>query len=131
MARLFSTLVVIAGVFNLAFAAFHITFWRLFQWPASLGSIGHANRGILYVLNMALTAFFILVGVLLLAYSGDVASTGLGSALLWGLALFWLARAAVQAPVFGLRKPLSMMLLVIFLFGAGVHGLAAWSRSAL
>jgi hypothetical protein len=131
MAPSSSTLVVIAGVFNLAFAAFHVAFWRLFQWPASLGSLGRTNRGILYVLNMALAALFVLVGILLLAYSEDVATTGLGSALLWGMALFWLARAAVQAPVFGLKKPLSMILLAVFLFGSGVHGLAAWSRSAI
>jgi hypothetical protein len=131
MAHSFSTFVVIAGIFNLAFALFHMAFWRLFQWPVSLGSMGHINRGILYVLNMALTAFFILAGVLLLAYTNDVETTGLGFALLWGLALFWLARAAVQPPVFGLKRPLSIVLFLVFLFGAGVHGLAAWSRSAI
>jgi hypothetical protein len=131
MAHFMSTFVVIAGIFNLAFALFHMAFWRLFQWPVSLGSIGHINRGILYVLNLALTAFFILSGILLLLYTKDVETTGLGLALLWGLALFWLARAAVQAIVFGLTRPLSVVLFVVFLFGAGVHGLAAWSRGAL
>jgi hypothetical protein len=131
MSHSFSTFVVLAGIFNLAFALFHMAFWRLFQWPASLGSMGHINRGILYVLNLALTAIFILTGVLLLVYPDDVENTGLGLALLWGLTLFWLARAAVQPAVFGLKRRLSIVLFLVFLFGAGVHGLAAWSRSAI
>jgi hypothetical protein len=131
MAHSFSSLVVIAGIFNLAFAVFHMTFWRLFQWPASLGSMGHTNRGILYALNMAVTAFFILAGILLLTYSSDVQTTGLGLALLWGLALFWLVRAALQPPVFGLKRPLSIVLFLVFLLGAGIHGSAALSRSAI
>lgn len=125
MATHFATLVFISGVFNLAFAAFHLAFWKLFRWPEALGSMGPVNRGILYVANMALIVLFLLVGVLLLAFPDDVQSTGLGCALLAGMALFWLARAAVQPPVFGLRKPLSIILFLIFLFGAGAHGLAA------
>jgi hypothetical protein len=131
MAHYSSTLVVASGIFNLVLAVFHMSFWRLFQWPVSLGSLGHVNRQILYILNLAITALFILSGVLLLAYSSDVLTTGLGLALLWGLALFWLARAALQPFMFGLRRPLSVLLFLVFLLGAGLHGSAALSRSAI
>lgn len=131
MTDLFSASLVAAGIFNLAFAAFHISFWKLFRWPASLGSIGSINRSILYILNMAVTWLFALVGLLLLVYPGEVETTGLGWGLLWGMAFFWLARAAIQPPVFGLRKPLSMALFLIFLLGAALHGFAALSRSAV
>lgn len=115
-----------SGIFNLAFALFHIGFWRIFNWPGSLGSLGAVNRQILYVLNLAVTAFFMLSGALLLAYPDDVTSTGLGAALLWGLTLFWLLRAFLQPAMFGLQKPLSTVLFLVFLFGAGLHGWAAY-----
>ena len=131
MAHSSSALVMASGLFNLALALFHMTFWSLFQWPASLGSLGSVNRKILYVLNLAVTALFILAGVLLLAYSSEVSSTGVGAALLWGLSLFWLARAALQPPMFGLKRPLSLLLFLVFLIGSGLHGFAALSRSAI
>jgi hypothetical protein len=131
MAHYSSALVVASGIFNLILALFHMSFWRVFQWPASLGSLGHVNRQILYVLNLAITALFILAGVLLLAYSRDVLTTELGLALLWGLSLFWLARAALQPVLFGLKRRLSMILFLVFLLGAGLHGSAALSRSAI
>jgi hypothetical protein len=48
-------------------------------------------------------------------------TTVLGQWLLGGLALFWLARAAVQAPFFGLRHPASIALTVAFMVGAALH----------
>jgi hypothetical protein len=122
-----SELAVAAGIFNLMLALFHMAFWRLFQWPGSLGSLGQVNRRILYVLNLAVTALFVLLGYLLIVHASEFASTHLGPALLWGLALFWLLRAALQPPLFGLTKPLSMGLFLVFLLGSALHGLAAWS----
>lgn len=119
-----SALIIASGMFDLALALFHMTFWRLFRWPDSLGSLGSVNRQVLYVLNMAVTALFILAGVLLLAYPEDVSQTGLGSALLVGLSLFWLSRAALQPPMFGLGRPLSLLLFLVFLLGSGLHGFA-------
>ena len=43
-----------AGVFNLALAAFHLLFWRLFGWPESLAATGVVNRGVTQILNLAL-----------------------------------------------------------------------------
>lgn len=120
-----SALVIASGMFDLALALFHMTFWRLFGWPDSLGSLGSVNRQVLYILNLAVTALFILAGVLLLAYPEDVSQTGLGSAFLIGLSLFWLARAALQPPMFGLGRPLSAVLFGVFLLGSALHGFAA------
>jgi hypothetical protein len=131
MAHSPTTLVLASGIFDLALALFHMTFWTLFQWPASLGSLGNVNRKILYILNLAVTALFILAGVLLLAYSFEVSTTGLGVAMLWGWSFFWLARAALQPAMFGLKRPLSWLLFLVFLLGSGLHGFAALSRSAI
>jgi len=120
-----SSAVVASGVFDLALALFHATFWRLFRWPQSLGSLGHINRNILYILNLAVAALFTLMGALLITYRSDVATTSLGAALLWGLSLFWLARAALQPQMFGLKKPLSVVLFGVFLLGSILHGWAA------
>lgn len=126
-----TVLTIAAGAFNVALALFHSMFWRLFRWPESLGALGRVNRQILYILNLALIAQFLLAACLLLLFTDEVAQSTLGLALLWGLSLFWLARALLQPVIFGLAKPLSVVLFVVFLIGAGLHGLAAWSRGAI
>lgn len=124
-----ATLIPLCGLYALAFALFHAAFWKLFRWRAELPRLGPANRGIVPVLNLALTAFFCIVGAGFVLYAADVASTALGRYLLLAMTAFWLARALVQAPYFGLRHPLSWGLLVVFLLGAALHA-AAWRATA-
>jgi hypothetical protein len=125
-----SGLVVSAGIFDFALALFHCTFWRLFRWPESLGSLGNVNRKILYILNLAVLALFVLAGTLLVTCTADVLGTRLGFTLLWGLSLFWFLRAVLQPVMFGLGRPLSIALFLVFLLGAGLHGLAAMTSGS-
>ena len=56
------TLVMICGVYNTGFAVFHILFWRVFGWPATIRSTGHVNSAITQTLNLMLIYCFSFYG---------------------------------------------------------------------
>jgi hypothetical protein len=120
--------VLAAGLFDLALAAFHVTFWKLFDWPEQLKPLDPINRGILQVANLALICLFALLGIALMFAPPEASRTAFGQILLGGLSLFWLARAAVQAPYFGLKHPVSILLTLVFLLGAALHALPLFVR---
>lgn len=123
-----SWLIAAAGVFDVVLAVFHLTFWRILRWDDELQRLGEVNRGVVQVLNLALTFLFAFIGGMLLLFPADLAATGLGRFLLLGMSAFWLVRAIYQPMFFTLRHPLSVVLLVVFLAGSIVHG-AAWFLS--
>jgi hypothetical protein len=123
-----SSLMIAAAVYCFALAGFHLLFWRLFHWPASLAASGSINVGVTQTLNLMLT-----LGV-----------TIYGAALLWGAfhldrttwtlpaagALFLAVRTVVQPFQFSMRNTPSQALTAIFVAGAIVHATAAWSLLA-
>lgn len=111
-----------AGLFNIGFAIFHMGFWRMFGWPARLATLDRVNRSLVPVINLALTAMFLVAGAALAAEPRQATETAIGRWLLGGLCLFWLARLLVQKPYFGLRHPISLTLTVIFFVGFLLHG---------
>ena len=78
-----SSLMILAAAYCFALAGFHLMFWRLFHWPASLAASGSINVGVTQTLNLMLT-----LGV-----------TMYGAALLWGA--FHLDRTAWTLPAAG------------------------------
>jgi Na+-transporting NADH:ubiquinone oxidoreductase subunit NqrD len=115
-----------AGVFNLALAAFHLSFWRLFNWPRSLAESGDVNRSVTQILNLAVTYLFGLSALVCFMFPAELASSALGRFWLVAMASFWLARALIQPSFFGLRHTLSLTLFGLFIVGAIVHG-TAWA----
>lgn len=120
-------LVMVGGVYNLAFAAFHLSFWRLFGWRDELAKLSAVNRAIVQVLNLCLTFTFVMFGYVSLAHSHELVSTGLGRSLLGLVSVFWLLRAIEQVIFFRLRHWASWAFLVAFLAGALLHAYAAAS----
>jgi hypothetical protein len=125
--------IIAAGMYNLAFAVFHICFWHLFRWRTELAQLGVVNRGIMQILNLCLIYTFAAVGGALLAWPSLIASSPLGHALLLGMTGFWILRAACQPLFYSLRPMPSALLMAVFLGGVAIHGEAAWlavSRNA-
>lgn len=114
-------LLVLAGVFNLAFAAFHLGFWKIFHWRDQLPRLSFANRGILQILNLCLIYVFIVMGAACLLLPDDLATSRLGRFVLGSFALFWALRAIYQPVFFGLKHPLSIGLFVAFVLGTAIH----------
>jgi hypothetical protein len=117
-----------AGVFNLALAAFHLSFWRLFNWPRSLAESGALNRSVTQILNLAITYLFLLCAAVCFVFPKELADTSLGRFWLLAMAGFWLARAVVQPVFFGLRHAFSLALFGVFIVGAVLHGVA-WAMA--
>jgi len=124
-------LLIAAGLFNLAFAVFHLFFWRLFRWPQQLAKLSAANRGIVQVLNLCLTYLFAFSALLCFLFPDELASTELGRFALLGLTGFWLVRAIYQPMFFGLEHPLSIALFFIFVLGTLIHGGAWWTAGGI
>jgi hypothetical protein len=116
------TMVFVCGLYNVAFAIFHLLFWKLFGWQQDLARLTWANRGIVQILNIQLTYFFLFVAFVCFAFPEELLTTRLGSAFLLGNALFWLVRA-VQQVVFLRRNHWAVWVLeVVFLVGMVLFG---------
>jgi hypothetical protein len=108
-----------AAIYDGAFAVFHIAFWRLFKWPASLGPSGYPNIGITQAMNIVLIYVFI-------AYAAITATQALGGSISPILLLigagFWLLRAVIQPILFGMKARVSNAFTVTFIIGLLLHG---------
>ena len=114
-------MVMAAGIYNLAFAGFHLAFWRLFVWRREIARMSPVNAAILQVLNLCLTLVFVLAGAVCLLYSGDLVGTDLGHFLLFAMSGFWLFRLVLQPMYFGLGHPASRLIAVVFAAGTVLH----------
>lgn len=120
-----STFIKAGGVFNVAFAIFHLMFPRLFNWREDLRTLTFVNRGVTQVLNLCLTAAFVIFAYVSLVHTRDLLSSSLGHSLLVSIALFWLLRAVQQVAFFRMRHWWSWALFLIFLLGAALYGIPA------
>ncbi|NOZ11626.1 MAG: hypothetical protein GXP09_11365 [Gammaproteobacteria bacterium] len=112
------SIIILGGVFNLAFAVFHIFFWKLFSWGQDLASLTPINRAVMQVLNLSLIWAFLGFAVLSIFYAGALIETSLGRVVSGFIATFWFFRALEQVFFFGLRRWLSVVFFVLFLVGS-------------
>jgi len=120
---LVTVLLVFAGAFDLAFAAFHLRFWSIFRWREELPKLSFANRGILQILNLCLIYIFLVMGAACLLFADVLTTTRFGRFTLGSFAIFWALRAIYQPVFFGLKHPLSIWLFIAFLIGTAIHAL--------
>lgn len=113
--------IIIGGFFALAFFVFHIFFWRLFDWKKDLSSLSPVNRAVMQILNLCLMIVFLIFAYVSIFHAGELLTTGLGRAILAGIALVWFLRAIMQIVFFGLRNAVSIAFFMIFLIGTGLY----------
>jgi hypothetical protein len=118
-------LIIAGGVYDLGFAIFHLTFWKVFRWKKDLANVSRLNSGIFQIINLCLTFIFFLMAYVSFFHINDLLTTGLGMALLIGFALFWLLRMVEQIIFFTLRKRTSVMFTIVFLLGCLIYIAAA------
>ncbi len=121
MNDLTEVIILIGGIYNLAFAIFHLFFWRLFQWKKDLSKLTFINRSVMQILNLCLTFVFLLMAYISFFYVSELRATDLGKTLLIGFSLFWLLRMIEQVIFFGIRNSISIVLTVIFLLGSVIY----------
>lgn len=115
-------LLYIGGFYHLAFAAFHISFWKLLDWKRDLSYLTETNQNVMQILNLRLIYVFFVVACLSFFYAESLLADGIGKVILFAIALFWLMRAAEQIIFFGLKDKISIALFVSFLPGALIYG---------
>lgn len=111
------TVLLLCALHSFGFALFHLGFWRLFDWPRTLGSTTRSNRAIIQIANLQLAWVFAAVGLLCLLYPAELVATPPGRAVLAGMAVFWLIRLAAQFVWLRIHHPLVHALTVLFACG--------------
>ena len=121
MSKSQSVLLSISAGYSIAFAIFHIFFWRIFEWRKDLGRLTFINRCVMQILNLCLTFVFVLFACLAIAHREEMVGTALGRSLLVGISVFWFLRMIEQVFFFGLKRPVSIVFTLVFLAGAILH----------
>jgi len=114
-------LVRLGGVHSLGFAAFHLAFWKLFDWKRDLARNSTANRAIMQILNLRLVYVFLGMGALALAFGRELPATPLGRTLLGFRALFWVGRMLEQFVFLRIHDCRVHLLSALFALGAALH----------
>jgi hypothetical protein len=113
------TLIYIGGFYCLAFAIFHLAFWKLFEWKRELPKLNAVNRGVMQVLNLRLTYIFLVFSFISFFFAEDLLTTNLGKVILGAASLFCLMRA-IEQPIFWRFNKIGAAFFMVFLFGAGI-----------
>ncbi|WP_312366295.1 hypothetical protein [Stenotrophomonas sp.] len=116
----------IGGLHCLAFAVFHLAFWRLFHWKHELAKLGTANRAIMQILNLRLVYVFLGMGLLSLAFTRELLDTRLGHVVLAFMALFWLGRSVEQLVFLRINDWRVHLLTALFVLGAVLYAVPLW-----
>lgn len=120
------TLILAGGFYTVALIVFHLLFWRIFDWPQSLQATGWVNRSTIQVLNISITFIFFIFAYISFLHRDDLLNTGLGHALLVLISVLWLFRALQQIVFYGLKHWVSWGLMLYFMLGSGLYGMAAF-----
>jgi hypothetical protein len=116
-------LLALCAAHSFAFAAFHLAFWRLFDWREQLPRLSLANRAILQIANLRLVYLFLGIGTLCVVFRAELPATPLGRALLLGMAGFWLGRLIEQFVFLRVHRWLLHLLSALFVLGIALF---AW-----
>ena len=123
------TFIRVGGLYNIAFALFHLLFWWLFNWKEDLPKLSRLNEAFMQVLNLCVVFTFLIFGYISLAHTRELLVTPLGRALLMLIALFWLARAIEQVFFFERDDWGSWVFVGLFLVGTGLYAYPALSAT--
>jgi len=111
----------LCGIYNLAFAIFHILFWKLFKWNEDLKRNSVGNRAIIQILNIRLIYIFLLMAFIYLFYPEQLLETKIGFVLLIGFLGFWIGRTVEQFIFLRVKSKMVHILTLIFFIGVVLH----------
>lgn len=122
------TIVFICGIYSLAFAVFHIGFWKIFKWNSDLKKLSFANKGIMQILNIQLIYVFLVVAFICFAFPTEILTTTFGKIFLAANSLFWLIRTIQQFIFLRANHYAIHILTVIFIIGTIIFGLPVFIK---
>jgi hypothetical protein len=116
-----TTIIYACSVYYLAFAIFHIGFWKLFNWKIELKKLHFTNRAIMQILNLRIIFMCFLMAFIYFKYPHELLNTDLGKTLLIGMFLFWLGRTIEQFVFFKQNNTYLKSATLVFIFGTVLH----------
>jgi hypothetical protein len=116
-----TTIIYACSVYYLAFAVFHIGFWKLFNWKIELKKLHFTNRAIMQILNLRIIFMCFLMAFIYFKFPQELLNTGLGKTLLIGMFLFWLGRTIEQFVFFKQNNNYLKFATAVFVFGTVLH----------
>ena len=122
-------IIFICGLYNIAFALFHFGFWKLFHWGNELKKLSFANKGIMQILNIQISYYFILTAIICFVFPTELLTTKLGNWILIGSSIFWLIRTLQQFIFLRADNYKIHLLTLIFLIGAILFALPIYFRN--
>ena len=114
-------LLLIGALFHLAFVAFHLLFWKLFDWVQDLKKLSHINKSVMQILNLRLIFVFLIFAYISYFNASEMLNSKLGLTMIAAIALFWGFRSVEQIFYFGIKNLASNILLLLFLFGTALY----------
>lgn len=72
-------LIYVCGLYSLAFALFHMGFWKMFKRESELGKLNFANNGIMQILNIQIIYYFLFVACICFIFPVELLTTKLGN----------------------------------------------------
>ena len=121
----------IGGIINLLFVAFHLSFWKLFNWEQSLASLSPDDRAVMQVLNIHTAYALAMFALVSLVFSNELSATKLGRIVSLSIAGFWILRAVNQAVFWGLSLAGSWIALIVCLAIAALYLIPSKDKPAL
>jgi hypothetical protein len=112
------TLILLCGFYNIAFAIFHISFWKIFHWNSDLKKLSFANKAVMQLLNVQIIYYFIFVAFICFVFPTELLTTKFGNLFLGGTSLFWLIRTIQQFIFLRANHYKIHILTILFLIGA-------------
>ncbi len=109
------------SVYYLAFAIFHIGFWRLFNWTIELKKLSFTNRAVMQILNLRIIFMCFLMAFIYFKFPQELMSSALGKTLLIGMGLFWAGRTVEQFVFFKHNNKYIVLTTCIFIVGTVLH----------
>lgn len=88
--------IIICGVLSALFTVFHIAFWWLFDWPATLGYMLPEHRMLMQTFNFCMLPLFVFFTYVYFALGDEILSTRLGRAVLLMNACIYYFRSAAE-----------------------------------
>jgi len=122
-------LIYICGFYSLAFAFFHIGFWKIFKWREDLKKLVFANRGIMQILNIQIIYYFLFTSFVCFVLPTELLNTKLGHVYLLGCSIFWLIRTIQQFIFLKANHYMIHILTVIFITGTILFALPVFLAS--
>jgi hypothetical protein len=102
----------IGGIINLLFVAFHLSFWKLFNWEQSLVSLSPDDRAVMQVLNIHTAYALAMFALVSLFFPNELSATKLGRIVSLSIAGFWVLRGINQLVFWDMSSAAWIILLV-------------------